>query len=652
MEFFFQPLSVINVNSFFLKRLQSLVGHRVIDLLLYFPDHFKIRSYIENTDKIIPSNDYVMKVKIISHNTPLNKKHPYKVICSIPGGLIILNFFNYKSGYLHNLFKIGSTVIIAGRVEIFDKQFIINHPDYVLSNDINQVPDILNEPIYRLTSGITNQFLRKIISKLLKGLPQIDNWFPNLINFHDALINAHTSSNNKDAKERLSMDEILITKLALQDLRAKNKQISGIIINCHKDISHELSKIPFELTNDQKKAIEEIKEDFESPFPMSRLLQGDVGSGKTIVAIIASIYALNNSLQVAVLAPTEILARQHYTTFTNFFGLEICGLFISSNKRQKKNNLVKLASGEIKIAIGTHALIQEDICFQKLGLVIIDEQHKFGVEQRARLISKGSGANILYMSATPIPRTLMLAISGDMDISIIREKPKGRKPIITSVLNIQKLSDIVGRLSSHTGKVYWICPLIEESEKINLSPAVTRYEYLKEFFNEDVMLVHGKTKDKDRENIMEEFKNSTGFKILVATTVIEVGVDVPDADIIIIENAERFGLAQLHQLRGRVGRGQEQAFCILLYNGKLSLVAHKRLTAIKDSNDGFMIAEQDLSIRGAGDMLGKQQTGIQEFMIADPTNIALIKKLDTEPQKVTMELKNFYFKVFKKNITV
>lgn len=650
MDFFFQPLSVISLSQFFIKRLQSLVGNRIIDLLLHFPNYFIQRTEICSISEIRTAGEYIVTLKIIEHEAPINKKTPYKIFCSDKTGVITLQFFHYSLGYLKLNFPIGRVIKVAGKVEMFGKNYCINHPDRIAKPD-EPLDGLLYEPVYPLTAGITNQMITRIISDQITKMPDIENWFPDLPSFKESITSVHKSPEFSWMKDRISMDELLSTKLAIQDLREQNRLHNGKVIDCSYDISKFLMSLGFSLTNDQISTINDIKADLESEFPMSRLVQGDVGSGKTIVAIISAIYAVKNGMQVAILAPTEILARQHYATISRLLPNCVCDLLISKSKKSKASSYTGLSSGITQIIIGTHALIQEDVKFKNLGLAVIDEQHKFGVEQRSALINKGNGVNILYLSATPIPRTLMLTINGDMDLSLIREKPANRKPIVTSLVSMDRTHEVVSKLRfNQTNKVYWVCPLIEESEKTDLNSAKDRYESLKDVFGESVLLMHGKMKEQEKLDTINRFREP-GFKILVSTTVIEVGVDVSDANVMVIEHSERFGLAQLHQLRGRVGRGDLESFCILLYSNRVTNVGKQRLLAIKNSYDGFEIAEKDLEIRGSGDLIGKQQTGIPEFKVADPMNIKLLRKLETERTEITKEIKDFYFKVFGKIVT-
>lgn len=650
MDSFFHPISALKVNPFFIKKLQSLAGHRVIDLLLHIPHHFIKRTRVNNIAEISSQGQYIVRAKVLSHEEPFSKRTPYRVLCGDDSGVIVLNFFHYNNGYMRILCPIGAELTIAGHVEAFAGQYQINHPDHIIKQGKPQ-NGLDYEPVYPLTAGITNQMLSGIIRDLLKNVSKAPNWLPELIPFDEAIRKLHTIPDSYDALMRVSMDELLSVKLALKKLKEENQSKNGTQLDVSVDISDLLTNVPFKLTSDQTNAIEDIKQDLSSTSPMSRLLQGDVGSGKTIVALIASMYAIKNSMQVAILAPTEILARQHYDTVVRIMPKVISGLFIGSSKTARNKANAALQSGMVSIAVGTHALIQEDVTFKNLGLVIIDEQHKFGVEQRAALINKRPGTNALYMSATPIPRTLMLTLNGDMDISIIRQKPAGRIPITTSSISSTRIDEIIEKLKNNEkSKVYWVCPLIDESEKLDIKAATSRHKHLAEIFGDKALLVHGRTGKAEKENILAKFREP-GFKILVSTTVIEVGVDVPDANIMIIEHAERFGLAQLHQLRGRVGRGSLQSYCILIYYSPLTTTAHQRISAIKSSEDGFEIAEKDLEIRGSGDLLGKMQTGLPEFKVANPMDLSLIKSLDTAKTQVSPESEAFFFRVFEKIIS-
>ena len=488
-----------------------------------------------------------------------------------------------------------------------------------------------------MTEGITERTYNKIINQIIDKLPFLNEWHSieilkkfNNISWNDSIKELHHPENvgnyKKNFYQRLAYDEIFSTFLVNSEIRQKIKKIKKISkvldIKKQNDI---ISKLNFSLTNDQIKTLDEINIDLCSSNKMFRLLQGDVGSGKTIVSLLAAYNTVNSGFQVAVMAPTEILARQHFNLskklFPKFLNIELVSG--KSDYKSKKNILSKLASNEIDIIFGTHAIFQKKVSFKKLGLIIIDEQHKFGVNQRKRLSDKGGdNCDVLLMTATPIPRTLTMTMYGDMDLSIIREKPKSRKNIKTYSKLENKINDIIEFIKKEIklgNQIFWVCPLIEESKKLDHSSAVKKFEFLNKLFPNQVSLLHGKTDFFDKEKILNDFLKNK-FKILVSTTIIEVGIDFPNATVIIIENANKFGLSQLHQLRGRVGRGSKESTCILMFKSNLSENAKKRIKILKASNDGFLISEEDMKIRGHGDILGFKQSGIKNFKLADPVH--------------------------------
>ena len=488
---------------------------------------------------------------------------------------------------------------------------------------------------YSLTDGITEKIYNKIINQIIENLPLLNEWhsknilqkFDN-ISWNDAIKDLHKPENvgsyQKNFYQRLAFDEIFSTFLVNSEIRKKIKKIKKInkILDVNKQ-NEIINKLKFSLTNDQLKTLKEINNDLCSSTKMFRLLQGDVGSGKTIVSLLSAFNTVNSGFQVALMAPTEILARQHYTLAKEIFPKNINIKLISgkSDYKSKKIILNELSKHKIDIIFGTHAIFQKKVNFKKLGLIIIDEQHKFGVNQRKRLSDKGgNNCDVLLMTATPIPRTLTMTMYGDMDLSIIREKPKSRKPIKTYSKLESKIDDVLKFIKKEIKlghQIFWVCPLIEESKKIDHSSAVKKFEYLDKLFPNQVSLLHGKTDIEEKEIILNRFLKNE-FKILVSTTIIEVGIDFPNANVIIIENANKFGLSQLHQLRGRVGRGDKESTCILMFKSNLSENAKKRINILKDTNDGFIISEEDMKIRGFGDILGFKQSGIKNFKLADP----------------------------------
>ncbi|MBI1954383.1 MAG: ATP-dependent DNA helicase RecG [Proteobacteria bacterium] len=540
-------------------------------------------------------------------------------------------FFHYRPKYLEKKFPLNQEITISGKVTTFQNHFSICHPDFVGSvSSYQEWCGVL--PVYPMTSKMSRLRIRHIIQKALETLPILPEWLsPSLLektkwpSWDQALKILHTSQDInliEKAKERLVFDELLSQQIVLQ--LSRNRLNPGYVIPESKVLKKKLLEtLPFELTEGQLQACKDIVHDMGRPYQMIRLIQGDVGSGKTIVALLAILSAIEAGYQAAFLAPTDILSRQQFNVIKNLTP-DLCVCLLTGREQGKKREeiLENLKKGTIHILVGTHALIQDPVTFYKLGLVVIDEQHRFGVEQRTSLICKGQNPDILTLTATPIPRTLLLTRYGDLDVSIIKDKPKGRKPPLTKVLPLSRLEEVIESLKRvllKKAKIYWVCPLIEESATLDLAAAVERYNHLKQTFPGQVGLVHGKMKAKDKDAVMEAFAFGN-LQVLVSTTVIEVGVDIPSATIMVIEQAERFGLAQLHQLRGRIGRGSELSTCLLVYGFPLSDIARKRLEVIRSSSDGFAIAEEDLNLRGGGDILGTQQSGLFPFKFSDFTS--------------------------------
>ncbi len=526
----------------------------------------------------------------------------------------------------------GKEITISGKIGRFRDKYQITNPKYV-SEDSSLIKQKHNT--YSLTEGISEKVYNNIISQIIEKLPILDEWhskdvlkkFDN-ISWNDSIKELHKPENIRSFKknfyQRLAFDEIFSTFLVNSEIRRKikkNKKKSKVI-NFKKQNSL-IDNLNFTLTKDQLKSLNEINYDLSSSSKMFRLLQGDVGSGKTIISLLSAYNTINSGFQVAVMAPTEILARQHYNLAKKIFPKNLNIRFISgkSNYKEKKDILHDLSIQKVDIVFGTHAIFQKKVSFKKLGLIIIDEQHKFGVGQRKKLSDKGGNdCDILLMTATPIPRTLTMTVFGDMDLSIIREKPSLRKPIVTYSKIESKIDEIIKFIKKEIilgNQIFWVCPLIEESKKIDHSSAIKKFEYLKKIFPNEVSLLHGKTSLEEKDLILNNFLNNK-FKILVSTTIIEVGIDFPNANVIIIENANKFGLSQLHQLRGRVGRGSKASTCILMFKSNLSENAKKRINILKKNNDGFVVSEEDMKIRGYGDILGFKQSGIKNFKLADP----------------------------------
>ena len=525
--------------------------------------------------------------------------------------------------------------LISGKLEYFRNTFQITHPTHVSALNNNKIIKS-KEAVYSLTSGLNQKIMNKLTDQILNNLPNFNEWIETSIlnkykfkRWNEVVKNLHNPSDNNIKnknllRRRLAFDELLSHQLAIGIMRNFNQKKKGLKITSeNKTLNKFYSNLDFQLTNSQNNVIKEILQDLGSSNQMIRLLQGDVGSGKTIVALISMIKVFESNFQSALMVPTTILAFQHYENILNLLKDSKINVLVLTGKdkgKERKEKLDEIAKGKADIIIGTHALIQDTVKFNNLGLAVIDEQHRFGVYQRMVFNHKNHKPNILVMSATPIPRTLTLAAYGDMKESKLIEKPLGRKPIITSSLSLKKENQLIDRIKekikNSSSKFYWVCPLIEESEELDLKAAEERYKILKKYFKNKVLLMHGRLSEIEKEEIMTKFKNED-YKILVSTTVIEVGVDIPSATTIVIEHAERFGLAQLHQLRGRVGRNDIQSYCILLHKDNIGEISKQRIDIMKQTNDGFKIAEEDLKIRGPGEILGKKQSGSPSFYVAD-----------------------------------
>ncbi len=604
----------------------------IFDLLWKLPKSYTDRSLSSKIKDLKINETQTITIIPQKYSFPRVRNLPNRVLCKDETGEIDCVFFNSYEGYIRKILPIGKEVTISGRIKYFRNKYQLTNPKYI-SEDSSIIKQKHNT--YSLTEGISEKVYNKIIFQIIKDLPQIDEWhskdilknFGN-IGWNDSIKKLHDPENIGKFKEnfyqRLAFDEIFSTFLVNSEIRKKIKKIKKTKKKFEiKKQGEIISKLDFSLTNDQTKTLNEINKDLCSDNKMFRLLQGDVGSGKTIVALLSAFNTIRSDFQVAVMAPTEILARQHFLLAKKIYpkNIKIELLSGKSSYKDKKKILNKLIKKEIDIIFGTHALFQKKVEFKKLGLIIIDEQHKFGVSQRKKLSDKaGKDCDVLLMTATPIPRTLTMTIYGDMDLSIIREKPNNRKPVKTYSKIESKIEDVIKFIKKEIqlgNQIFWVCPLIEESKKIDHSSAIKKSEYLKKIFPNEVYLLHGKTTIEEKEEILNKFLRNE-FKILVSTTIIEVGIDFPNANVIIIENANKFGLSQLHQLRGRVGRGNKQSSCVLMFKSNLSENAKKRINILKDSNDGFKISEEDMKLRGFGDILGFKQSGIKNFKLADP----------------------------------
>ena len=657
LNFLFSPLSILRgIGDKTLKNYTRLLSKKrilkeentkVLDLLFHLPEKILQRKIV-NSIKDIQEGDYIVaKVQVVTLNPPENPRQPYTITCYLGNNFVNIVYYKYFENYINNKFKVGEEVFVSGKVTMYNSQVQIIHPDYI-SNNLEDIP--IYENIYPLTQGITNKEIYKNIDVILKNCPNLPEWLDkSIFNGWDSWLNSlkelHKPKSFFDVKNnkyrnRLVFDELLAQQLALS-LVKKTREYKERLQNKSKNLKNKFLKefLPFKLTNDQEKVIKEIEEDTFSDCKMMRLLQGDVGSGKTIVAFITMLNYIDNNKQCVLMVPTSILANQHFENISKFcsdLNLKVELLTGKVKGKKRKEVLENLKNGSINILVGTNALRVDTVEFNNLGYVVIDEQHRFGVEQRLTLTNKNKNADILAMSATPIPRTLALTIYNDMSLSIIEEKPKNRKEIVTSVIEMSKYTDLLEKIKQkNEEKIYWICPLVEENEESDLTDVKNKYnEFCAIFGEEKVSFIHGKMKNKD--DVMEDFCNNKERKILIATTVIEVGVDVRDATIIVIEHPERFGLSQLHQLRGRVGRGDKQSYCILLYDkNKVGVNTIKRLNIMRSSNNGFTIAEQDLKIRGIGEVLGLKQSGQQDYLMADlNTDFALFEKAIYTAQNV------------------
>ncbi len=632
-EYLLKDLTELNgVGNKTMEILKKKKINNLFDLLWRLPKSYTDRSKISKINELQIGKIHTIKILPIKYSFPRIRNLPNRVNCEDETGKIDCVFFNSHEGYIRKLLPIGNEITISGKVNYFNKKYQITNPTYV-SKDSSIIRKIHNK--YSLTEGISEKVYNKIINQILKNLPTFPEWIDSRIlkkfgneTWNNSIVKLHDPKNISNYKSnfyrRLAFDEILSSFLISSEIRKKIKKIKKDSKNfSNRSEINTISKLNFELTNDQKIALNEINQDVSSKNKMFRLLQGDVGSGKTIVSLISALNVINSGYQVAFMAPTEILAKQHYNLskeiFPNTINIEI--LSSKTDYSKKKIILEKIKNNNINIVFGTHSLFQKKIIFSNLGYIIIDEQHKFGVRQRKLLSDKGGrNCDILLMSATPIPRTLTMTLYGDMDLSIIREKPKLRKEIKTYSKLESKIEDVIKFVKKELkedNQVFWVCPLIDESKKIDHQSAIKKFEYLKKIFPDTVGMLHGKVVQEEKEQILNDFLKKK-YKILVSTTIIEVGIDFPNANLIIIENANKFGLSQLHQLRGRVGRGINQASCILMFKTNLSENARKRINILKNSNDGFKISEEDMKLRGFGDLLGFKQSGVKNFRLADP----------------------------------
>ena len=643
---------------------EKLCGTRMVDIVTHIPREVLIRQRVETLGTVTEGQHIITAIDVVSHAMPARRGQPFRVACNNNDTPLTLVFFNGSAKYWAEQLPIGETRVIAGRVEIFNDMLQIVHPDYVIkvpddgSEPLSHAGEILEvEPLYPLSAGIAHKTVHKAVEQALEKTPNLPEWIDSellkreeWLGWRETLERIHTPENALDLnsqspyRRRLAYDELLANQLALQIIRHKRAKLRGqSIAGDFRLRNPALNHIPFDLTGSQKMALDEIYGDMAQDHRMLRLLQGDVGSGKTVVALMAMLNAIEAGGQACLMAPTEILARQHGDSLWELcekIGVRLVVLTARDKGKKRDALLNDIETGDIDIVVGTHALFQDDVVYKDLKLAIIDEQHRFGVEQRLQLSRKGDALDMLVMTATPIPRSLMLSAYGDMDYSQLRDKPAGREPIDTRLINNNRIPELISSLEraiNSGAQIYWVCPLVEESQKIDLAAAEDRYNLLKQHFGEDcVSLVHGRMKGAEKDAVMNRFASGAS-KILVATTVIEVGVNVVDATVMVIEQAERFGLAQLHQLRGRVGRGSKKGTCLLVFGDTLSKTAEERITVMRDTEDGFIIAEKDLQLRGYGEILGTKQSGLSRFSLADMAEHTDLLSIASDQAKLILQ---------------
>ena len=639
--------SLKGVGTTLARPLERLGLSRVRDFLYHLPDRFVTRRAVVDLDAASVGENVVVQLTPLEYRSSAGRG-PFRVLASdAAGNVVAITYFGRNTGWAKKALPLGEPRWIAGRLDQYGQMLQIVHPDHV-AEDSGAALGQLVEPVYPLSEGLTQGRLATLIQQAMAGLAELPEWIePGLAAkmqwplWRDALELAHKGE-HPAARDRLAYDELLANSLALMLVRNANRAQVGQPLHGDGPLRARLN-LPFELTGAQRRSIGEIEGDLAQAAPMLRLLQGDVGSGKTAVALEAMLIAVEGGAQAALLAPTEILARQHFDTLSRMLaptGVTIALLTGRDKGRARESILMGLLDGSIQLVVGTHALFQDTVAYKNLGLVVIDEQHRFGVGQRLMLTQKGKRTpHCLAMTATPIPRTLTLAQYGEMDVSRLDEMPPGRQPIDTRVVALERIGDVIGALDRHLAggaQAYWVCPMVRELESEDIAAAEARYAELKARFGDTVALVHGQLRPEAKDAAMERFVRGAA-KLLVATTVIEVGVDVPNSTLMVIEQAERFGLAQLHQLRGRVGRGADKSTCLLLRGGSLSETARERLALMRETQDGFRLAEEDLRLRGGGELLGTRQSGDTPFRVASLEQIQRLLPVAHDDARLLME---------------